>query len=110
MQSYASIVEVLQLVGAEAAFIARANDAQFLKVGIIAGSLGVGCGLTSLSALGFLSPQGQSGLASVGYTFLFGQAYIWETIGAMLLIPIVATLLALWMARFTLLRALANPK
>ena len=110
IQANASIVEILQLVGAQPAFIARANDTQFLKIGILSSALGLGLGLASFAILGFLSTQGQTGLSAIGNTLLFGPSYIWETLALMVLIPIVATLLALWTARFTLLRVLANPQ
>ena len=110
MQTNSSVVEVLQLVGAEPKFIACANDRQFLGVGITSGLIGVGSGVATLGILVFLTPTGQSAVTSATASLLFGSAYGVETFGGMVLIPITATLLAVWVARFTLLHALANPK
>ena len=109
MDANKSVVETLQLIGAEPKFIARANDKQFLNMGLIAGGLGLALGLASFVGLGFVSPEGQAGLAPTAQNLLFGRAYLLQTLCLMLLIPIIATFLALWTARFTLLRALANP-
>ena len=108
MDANKSVVETLQLIGAEPKFIARANDRQFLNMGLIAGGLGLGLGLASFVGLGFLSPEGQVGLAPTAQNLLFGRAFLLQTLSLMLLIPIIATFLALWTARFTLLRALAS--
>ena len=109
MDANKSVVETLQLIGAEPKFIARANDKQFLNMGLIAGGLGLALGLASFVGLGFVSPEGQAGLAPTAQNLLFGRTYLLQTLSLMLLIPIIATFLALWTARFTLLRALANP-
>ncbi len=107
MEANASVVEVLQMVGAEPAFIARANDKQFLSIGVIAGGIGMVLGLMSLWALGILAPANEAGFSSGG-TFLFGRAFVLSTFGLTLLIPITATLLGVWTARVTLIRALAK--
>ena len=104
MQTHASVVEVLKLVGAEPSFIAKANDIKFLTIGLIASGLGFILGLLSLVALGYFIPQA----GTMGGTMLFGREYVAMTLALMLLIPITATLLALWTARITLLRALAH--
>ncbi len=104
METHTSVVEVLKLVGAEPSFIAKANDKQFLTVGIVASGLGLILGLLSLAALSYFVAQAQT----MGGGFLFGREHITMTLALMLLIPITATLLALWTARFTLLRALAH--
>jgi len=107
MEANASVVEVLQMVGAEPSFIARVNDKQFLSIGVMAGGVGLGLGLLSLWTLGVLAPANETGFSSGG-AFLFGREFILSTFGLMIFIPIVATLLAVWTARFTLIRALAK--
>jgi cell division transport system permease protein len=108
METHASVIEVLKLVGAEPSFIAKANDKQFLTVGIVAGGCGFIFGLLSLMALGYFIPQTGTQTATMGGALLFGPDHVAMTLALMLLIPITATLLALWTARITLLRALAH--
>ena len=108
MEANASVVEVLQMVGAAPSFIARANDRQFIAVGVIAGGTGLVLGLLTLAGMSYLAPSGETGLAAFGGALLFGRDHIVQTLGLMLLVPICATLLALWTARITLLRALVR--
>jgi len=69
--------------------------------------LGLVLGLVSLALLGSLAPRGEAAFSS-GAAFLFGGEYFLNTLGLMLFIPIMATLLCVWTARWTLLGALAR--
>ena len=100
-------VDVLHLVGAEDAYIARAINRRFLATGLWAGGLGVLLALLTFFILGNAGLPQADGLASATRSlFYLPGARVWVVPVALLSVPIVATLLALVTSRITLLRML----
>ena len=101
------VVEVLHLVGAKNAFIARQIDRRFLTTGLLAGCGGVLMGAVSFLLLGFSGQGEDNGLAAASFNLIYplGGYSLW-TCAAALAVPIVATLIALFTARLTLMNML----
>jgi cell division transport system permease protein len=109
LQSNRSTVEVLALIGAQNTFISRQNDRQFLATGLIAGFAGLIAGLITFGLLFFLGGSNADAMAEAGRSLVFAPAATELRISAaLLLVPIAATLIALWTSRITLLRMLRN--
>jgi cell division transport system permease protein len=108
MEANRNVVEVLELAGAEPGFIAAANDRAFLSAGSAAGTAGLAGALLTFAAIGFAQVPGTEALISTGQQALLGREDLPQTLGLLLLVPILATLIAVWTARLTLLRLLGR--
>ena len=107
LESNRGTVEVLALMGAENRFISRQNDKQFLATGLIAGFLGMTAGLVTFAGLYFLGGASADSVTQAGRSLVFAPPAVeLRVVSALLLVPIAATLIALWTSRITLLRML----
>ena len=110
LEANRAVVEVLQLIGAETRFISRQNDQQFLATGLGAGCSGMAAGMLTFLALSYLGGEAGDGVAAAGRTLIFAPLGIeFRMLSALLLVPLIATLIALWASRLTLLRMLRSP-
>ncbi len=102
------VVDVLHLVGARDGFIARQVQGRFLKTGLMAGCAGLLAGLMTFLLLGFSgSGPGSGGIAEASRSLLFAPVGIsWRSYATLLAVPIVATLISVLTAKFTLMRML----
>ncbi len=91
-------VEVLHLVGARDGFIAQAFERHFLWVGLRAGSLGVLMAALTLTAIAITLPRGDF--------FLPNLSLSWSDPVVLLLVPMIASLVAMLTARLTVLNVL----
>jgi cell division transport system permease protein len=109
LESNRGTVEVLALMGAENRFISRQNDRQFLATGLIAGFAGLLAGLITFTMLFYLAGAGGDGLAAAGRSLVFAPAGVeLRVAGALLLVPMAATLVAVWTSRIALLAMLRS--
>jgi len=107
LEANRSVVEVLELIGAEHKFISRQNDSQFLATGLLAGFAGLIAGIATFAGLGFSGGVAGDSVAAAGRSLLFAPADVELRLWAgMLLVPLAATLIALWTSRITLIRML----
>ena len=103
------VVDVLHLVGAKNGYIARQIDGRFLKTGLMAGLLGVALGLLTFFLLGLAGTVGAGGVADASRSLLFASPdiVVWSY-GALLSVPVIATLICLITSRVTLIRMLGR--
>jgi cell division transport system permease protein len=103
------VVDVLHLVGAKDGYIARQIDSRFLKTGLMAGLFGVVLGVLTFFLLGLTGAAGAGGFADASRGLLFAPATIaiWSY-GALLSVPIIATLICLITSRMALIRMLRD--
>jgi cell division transport system permease protein len=103
------VVDVLHLVGAKDGYIARQIDSRFLKTGLMAGLFGVVLGVLTFFLLGLTGTAGAGGFADASRGLLFAPATvaIWSY-GALLSVPIIATLICLITSRMALIRMLRD--
>jgi cell division transport system permease protein len=94
MEANREIIEVLHLIGARDAFIAREFQSQFLWVGLRAGAIGA---LAAAAVLLMLTVFAGGN----GEFFLPGLGVTWTTYPALLLVPLLAAAVALITARAT---------
>jgi cell division transport system permease protein len=100
------IVDVLRLVGASNGFIARQIDHRFIASGLFAGLIGTILGLATFLILG-LSRTTAVADAALDIVNLPSGAN-WSLYGSLILLPVIATLIALVTSRLTLIRMLSN--
>jgi cell division transport system permease protein len=102
------VVDVLHLVGARDGFIARQVQRRFLKTGLMAGCAGMLVGLMTFLLLGFSgSGPGSGGIAEASRSLLFAPVGVsWISYATLLAVPVVATLISVLTAKFTLMRML----
>ncbi|MBG1233706.1 cell division protein FtsX [Aestuariivirga litoralis] len=103
-----SIVDVLELIGAEPHFIARQNDRQFLSSGLTSGFAGLILGLLTFSALGVFGGAADEAMAAAGRSLFFAPQARWQLVAGLLSVPVAATLIALLVSRITLMRILGK--
>jgi cell division transport system permease protein len=103
------VVDVLHLVGAKDGYIARQIDSRFLKTGLMAGLFGAVLGVVTFFLLGLTGNAGAGGFADASRGLLFAPAAtaIWSY-GALLSVPIIATLICLITSRVALIRMLRD--
>ncbi len=107
LEANRSVVEVLELIGAEHKFISRQNDSQFLATGLLAGFAGLIAGIATFAGLGLSGGVAGDSVSAAGRSLLFAPADVELRLWAgMLLVPVAATLIALWTSRITLIRML----
>jgi len=107
LEANRSVVEALELIGAEHKFISRQNDSQFLATGLLAGFAGLFAGIATFAGLGLSGGVAGDSVAAAGRSLLFAPADVELRLWAgMLLVPVAATLIALWTSRITLIRML----
>jgi cell division transport system permease protein len=100
------IVDVLRLVGASNGFIARQIDRRFIGSGLFAGLIGTALGLVTFLVLG-LSRTSAVADAALDIVNLPSSTN-WQLYASLVLLPVVATLIALVTSRLTLIRMLNN--
>jgi cell division transport system permease protein len=103
------VVDVLHLVGAKDGYIARQIDRRFMISGFTAGLMGIALALLTFLGLGLSGNVESNSVAAASYSLLFAPigTSFW-TYGALLVVPIVATSIALLSARLTLMRMLKS--
>jgi cell division transport system permease protein len=103
------VVDVLHLVGAKDGYIARQIDRRFMISGLTSGLIGIALALCTFLALGLSGSVESNAMAAASYSLIFAPVGtgIW-TYGALFLVPIVATSIALLSARLTLMRMLKS--
>ncbi len=107
LEANRQVVGVLELIGAKNSFIARLNDWQFLKTGILAGCVGAVVALLTFYAL---SATGDS-FSQVGQALVFApQGIQFINLAAFVAVPVVATLLAVVTSRLTLSHMLGQSR
>jgi cell division transport system permease protein len=107
LDANAHVVDVLHLVGAKNSYIAHQIDSRFLKTGLMAGLMGVALGITTFFLLGLVGTAGAGGVADASRGLLFAplQTAAWSY-GALLSVPLIATLICLITSRVALVRML----
>ncbi len=103
-----TVVEVLHLVGASDRFVAGQVQWHFLKLGLRAGIAGTAVGVAALALLALLGTSDvPGGLTEATRALIFGPVDLTATSYLLfLLVPVVATLISLITARFTVMRIL----
>lgn len=109
LQANRPVVELLHLIGARNAYIARQIDGRFLRSGLLSGFIGVAMGLLTFLFLGMTGVQAGDGFAAASRSLLFAAPgiAIWSY-GALFAVPVVATAICLVTSRITLLRRLGG--
>ncbi|MGF7160662.1 cell division transport system permease protein [Rhodoligotrophos appendicifer] len=110
INSNRSVVEVLHLVGARDRFIARQVEGHFIKLAFRSGVIGTAAGVLSVVVLAFMGPSDvPGGLTDASRSLMFGSTTLgWMSYGLLLLVPVVATVISLVTARFTVMRILSG--
>ncbi len=101
------VVDVLHLVGAQDGYIARQIDRRFMISGMTAGVIGITLALLTFLGLGLSGNVENNSVAAASYSLLYapaGTGYL--SYLALLMVPFVATGIALLSARLTLMRML----
>ena len=100
-----AIIEVLELVGAEPRFISRQNDKQFFTTGLFAGVMGMVSALLTCVAIYYGGSFADADVAGLGSMFNF-ENFGGRVFASLALVPVLATLIAVWASRLTLLQHL----
>ncbi len=100
-----AIIEVLELVGAEPRFISRQNDKQFFTTGLFAGVIGMFASLLTCAAVYYGGGFTDGSAMDLGAMFNF-ENFGERVIAGLALVPLLATLIAVWVSRLTLLQHL----
>jgi len=101
MEANRGVIEVLHLIGARDTFIAGEFQAQFLWVGLRAGSVGAAAAALLLLSLTIFA-------GGSGEFFLPGLGVTWATYPTLILVPLLAAAVAFATARLTALSVLAR--
>jgi cell division transport system permease protein len=109
LQANRPVVELLHLIGARNAYIARQIDGRFLRSGLVSGFFGVAMGLLTFLLLGMTGVQAGDGFAAASRSLLFAspEIAVWSY-GALFAVPVAATAICLVTSRVTLLRRLSG--
>ena len=100
-----AIIEVLELVGAEPRFISRQNDKQFFTTGLLAGIIGMFAAVLTSVAIYYGNGFAGGDSPSLGAMFRF-ENFGERIFASLALVPLFATLIAVWASRLTLLQHL----
>ena len=107
LEANRNIVDVLHIAGADDDFIANAINRRFIAAGAIAGVLGLAGGLLTFFLLGHWRVAESNGIAAAARgLFYLPQDNDWRGMLWFLLIPVIATVIALVTSRLTLMRML----
>jgi cell division transport system permease protein len=103
------VVEVLHLVGAKDAYIARQIDQRFLATGLVSGCSGVALAILTFFALSLSGNSAENGVAQASRSLLFAPGTTQLlTYGILLCVPVAATAIAVVSAKLTLIRMLKS--
>ncbi len=109
LEANRNVVEVLHIAGADDGFIAGEINRRFIATGFLAGVIGLAGGLLTFLALGYWGVTENNGVASAARgLFFLPQEGDWRSLSWFLLVPMVATVLALITSRLTLKRMLGE--
>ena len=101
------VIEVLYLAGADDRFIVKQFNTQFLIAGLWAGALGLFFGALTLFVFGYTRATEFNGVATAARGFFYApQGGEWRELAVFMLVPVFATLLAVFTARIALTRML----
>jgi cell division transport system permease protein len=101
------VIDVLYLAGADDRFIVKQFNTQFLIAGLWSGVLGLLLGAITLFAFGYTRSAEFNGVATAARgLFHAPQAGDWRELWVFMLVPFLATLMAVITARVALLRML----
>jgi cell division transport system permease protein len=107
LEANRNIVDVLHIAGADDDFIANAINRRFIAAGAVAGVLGLAGGLLTFFLLGHWRVAENNGVAAAARgLFYLPQDNDWRGLLWFLLVPLIATVIALVTSRFTLMRML----
>jgi cell division transport system permease protein len=107
LESNRGIVDVLHIAGADDDFIAAAINRRFIVAGAWSGILGLAGGLLTFLLLGHWRVAENNGVAAAARgLFYVPQDNDWRGLIWFLLVPIMATVIALLTSRITLMRML----
>jgi cell division transport system permease protein len=107
LEANRAIVDVLHIAGAEDDFIAKAINSRFIAAGAMAGVLGLAGGVVTFFLLGHWRLAENNGVAAAARSlFYLPQSEDWRSLLWFLLVPVIATVIALVTSRFTLMRML----
>lgn len=102
-------VEVLHLVGANDAFIAREFQTRFIQLGLKGGAAGGVAAIVVIALLGFLASRWTADAEAEQLQALFGAFEIgWGGYGAVILVATIVAAIAGLVSRFTVRRHLRN--
>ena len=111
LEANRQVVEVLHIAGADDAFIASEINRRFIATGFWAGLLGLLIGVGTFAALGWWSVTDNNGVSSAARgLFHLPAEGDWRSLLWFLLVPLVATVIALITSRLTLLRMLGEAR
>ena len=103
-----TIIEVLELVGAEPRYISRQNDKQFFATGFTSGLIGMLAALVTCLAIYYGGGLANSTISETGLDSVFSfNNFGGHVFASLALVPVVATLIAVWASRLTLLQHLS---
>ena len=109
LEANRNIVDVLHIAGADDDFIAGNINKRFITAGAIAGVLGLAGGLIAFFLLGHWRVAENNGVAAAARgLFYLPQENDWRSILWFVLVPVIATAIALVTSRFTLMRMLRD--
>jgi cell division transport system permease protein len=102
-------VEVLHLVGANDAFIAREFQTRFIQLGLKGGAAGGAAAIVVIAFLGWLASRWTADAEAEQLQALFGAFEIgWRGYGAVILVATIVAAIAGLVSRFTVRRHLRN--
>jgi cell division transport system permease protein len=101
-------VEVLHLVGADDAFIAREFQSRFIRLGLKGGAVGGGAAILVIALLGWIASRWRAAPEGEQLQALFGAFEIgWTGYAAVVMVAIVVAAIAGLVSRFTVRRYLS---
>lgn len=109
LEANRNIVDVLHIAGADDDFIANAINRRFIAAGAVSGVLGLAGGLLTFFLLGHWRVAENNGVAAAARgLFYLPQENDWRSLLWFVLVPVIATVIALVTSRFTLMRMLRD--
>lgn len=109
LEANRTVVDVLHIAGADDDFIADAINRRFMAAGALSGALGLAGGLLTFFLLGHWRVAENNGVAAAARgLFYLPQDSDWRSMMWFVLVPVMATVIALVTSRFTLMRMLRD--
>ena len=108
MDANRDTIEVLHLAGARDDFVAREVQRHFLRLGLRGGLIGMFFGVATFAAISLAGhSDATTGLVQAGRQIIYGpKAFSVENYALFLLVPLIATLISVVTARFSVVSML----